>query len=181
VTRRVVVLPPVPALLPEYAGQVDPVPALRAACRSALAWASAGVDRLAVLADPPTADDRARGIVEPLGVRVARALAPVPVVAGGDGPALAVAASGSASRSEKAPGHLDERSFPADAALGAALAAGDAAALGDLDLGLGDELLAHGWRGLAGLAGLRVTGAEVDHADDPFGVQYWVVRWTCES
>jgi hypothetical protein len=181
VTRRVVVLPPVPALLPEYAGQVDPVPTLRAACRSALAWACAGVDRLAVLADPPSADDRGRGVTEPLGVRVARALAPVPVVPGSGGPALAVAASGSACRGEKAPGHLDERSFDADARLGAALAAGDAAALGDLDVGLGDDLLAYGWRGLARLAPLRVTRAEMDHADDPFGVQYWVVRWTCES
>ena len=90
-------------------------------------------------------------------------------------------ANGSACRSERAPGHLDERAAAFDEELGAALAAGDTAALARLDLALGDELLASGLRGLAGLSGMRVAEATVDHADDPFGVMYWVVRWQCES
>ncbi len=83
--------------------------------------------------------------------------------------------NGSACRSEKAPGHLDERAAAFDAALGAALASSDGKWL---DLGLGDSLLAS----LDGIADLRAVlpdGLEaiVDYDDDPFGVQYWVMRW----
>lgn len=162
---RVAVLPPVPALLAARASLEDPVPALRAACAGAVAWlAQAGPVR--VLAE----GDQARRI----GVELAGGHAP-------DGPAWLVLLSGTACRTEKAPGHLDHRAAAYDAALGAALRAGDPAALAGLDRGLGAELLVQGL-GLADeLAGVRVERAEVDLDDDPFGVQYWVVRWLCES
>ncbi|MGY1814688.1 hypothetical protein [Blastococcus sp. SYSU D00820] len=97
---------------------------------------------------------------------------PVGVLAVGDG---------SARRSVKAPGYLDPDAEPFDAAVSAALAAGDAAALAALDPAEGERLLAAGvpvWRAVgATLAGSAVTG--VRYADTaPFGVGYLVASWT---
>ncbi len=97
-----------------------------------------------------------------------------------DRAALLVMAGGSARRSLKAPGYLDERAEAHDAAVGAALANGDADALASLDVHLGDELLAPGTRALVVL-GEMTKGADVtarlrwDGA--PFGVGYWVADW----
>jgi hypothetical protein len=90
-------------------------------------------------------------------------------------------ADGSARRGVKAPGYLDERAAPFDAAVATALADGDAAALAGLDPGEGERLLAAGvpvWRAVgAALAGRTVTGRL--HADvAPFGVGYLVADWT---
>lgn len=95
--------------------------------------------------------------------------------------ALLVMAGGSARRSLKAPGYLDERAESHDAAIGVALGSGDADALASLDVHLGDELLAPGARALVVL-GEMTKGADVtarlrwDGA--PFGVAYWVADWT---
>jgi hypothetical protein len=87
---------------------------------------------------------------------------------------------GSARRSEKAPGHLDPAAAPFDAAVAAALAAGDAAALAELDPAEGERLLAAGvpvWRGVgAALRGRPVVG-QLCYADAPFGVGYLVAEW----
>ncbi|WP_162799397.1 hypothetical protein [Nocardioides sp. 616] len=165
---RVVVVPPVPALLPEHASLADPVADLRAACLAAVAQLGSTVE---VLAE----DD--------LGCRVGEWLLAARDSADGEGPDLLVLANGSARRSEKAPGHLDERAADFDAELGDLLARGDVAGLARLDLDLARELLATGVEGLAALAarGLTVETATVEHAGDPFGVKYWVVRWTCAS
>lgn len=102
-------------------------------------------------------------------------------VATDDRAALLVMAGGSARRSLKAPGYLDERAEAHDAAIGAALGSGDADALASLDVHLGDELLAPGARALVVL-GEMTKGADVtaqlrwDGA--PFGVGYWVADWT---
>jgi hypothetical protein len=94
--------------------------------------------------------------------------------------ALLVMAGGSARRSLKAPGYLDERAEARDAAIGAALGNGDADALASLDVHLGDELLAPGTRALVVL-GEMTKGADItaqlrwDGA--PFGVGYWVADW----
>jgi len=127
---RVVIVPGVLALRPEYASIDDPVADLRKAVDEAIAWL-------------------------------------------GDG--KLVVANGSAKRTEKAPGHFDERAEAFDEALGAALRAGD---LAGLDLSLADELWAD-VAGLDALAGLRATDVQVDYDDAPYGVQYWVVRWQC--
>ncbi len=55
--------------------------------------------------------------------------------------------------------------------------------LRDLDASLGEELWAHdvpALRALGELVSGPVTSA-LDYEGDPFGVQYWVARWTCES
>jgi hypothetical protein len=171
----VVLVPGAPALLPEYAGLVDPVAGLRAACRAAVAWLGGPVR---VVADP-----RGRG----LGHRVAEHLLGEAGLAvdtsdavRGRAAAYLVVGNGSAKRTEKAPGHLDPRAHDFDAALEAALRGPDPAALAALDQPLATEL----WADVAALrelGGLLAGAAapEVDYADDPFGVQYWVMRWQC--
>jgi len=93
------------------------------------------------------------------------------------GVALLVMADGSARRSLKAPGYLDERSFAFDARVTDAIRDGDMAALLALDAGLARELMATGrpgWQVLAGaLAGQRTSGL-IRYCDDPFGVAYLV-------
>ncbi|HYF74627.1 MAG TPA: hypothetical protein VD864_17490, partial [Nocardioides sp.] len=88
-------------------------------------------------------------------------------------PAYLVVGNGSACRTEKAPGHLDERSHPFDEALGASLRAGRP----EVDADLAAEL----WASVAGIARMAELGylgeAGVDYDDDPYGVQYWVMRW----
>lgn len=159
--KRIVIVPGLPALLPAYTSLVDPIPDLRAAVTGAVEWLIEDGAAVSLRADP--ADER---IGDSLLDGVPR---------GGD-ERLLVVANGSARRGEKAPGHLDERSFAYDDALGAALAAGDVTALRELDLGLGDDLLCAGISCLQGLpdGDWRAT---VDWSGDPFGVQYWVVRW----
>lgn len=96
---------------------------------------------------------------------------PVAVLAMGDG---------SARRTEKAPGHLDPAAGPFDAAVAAALAAGDATALAALDEAEGARLLAAGvatWRAVgAAVQGCELT-ARLRHDDAPHGVGWLVADW----
>ncbi|RBY98044.1 hypothetical protein DQ237_03915 [Blastococcus sp. TF02-8] len=96
---------------------------------------------------------------------------PVGVLAMGDG---------SARRTLKAPGYLDDAAAPFDAGVAAALAAGDAAALAALDALEGERLLAAGvptWRAVgAAFAGRHVT-ARLHHDAAPYGVGYLVADW----
>lgn len=87
---------------------------------------------------------------------------------------------GSARRTVKAPGYLDPRAEPFDAAVAGALAGGDPERLRGF-AGPGADLLQTGapvWE-LAGraLAGQRWT-ADLLHADAPYGVGYVVAAWT---
>ncbi len=154
-------MPGVLALLPEYAGIEDPVAELRAACMEAVAWLGADVTVLA--------DEQGRRVADHLLAATARKT--------GD-PSYLVVGNGSAKRSEKAPGHLDERAHAFDDVLGAALRSG---VLTDVDLSLAAEL----WASVGAIEDLRglLHGetATVDYDHDPFGVQYWVMRWRCES
>jgi hypothetical protein len=97
-----------------------------------------------------------------------------------DRTAVLAMGDGSARRSEKAPGHLDPAAGPFDAAVAAALGAGDADALACLDPAEGARLLAAGvpvWRAVgAALRGRPVTG-ELRYAEAPFGVGYFVAEW----
>jgi hypothetical protein len=161
---RVVVIPSTLALLPEYASVEDPIPELRAAVEAAVSWLLEDGPATAYVASPSAR----RIAVCLLGDRR------------GQGPGLLVVANGSATRTEKAPGHFDERAAAFDEAIGKALAAGDPAALAAIDLDLADELWAlpdaDVLRSLANRVG-PVTGVQVDYDDAPYGVQYWVVRW----
>jgi hypothetical protein len=155
---RVVLVPGVLALLPAYASIEDPVAELRAACVSAVA--SLGRDVRVY------ADEQGTRVAEHLLSRAAR---------DGGEPSYLVVGNGSACRTEKAPGFLDERAAAYDEALGAALVSRHA---NWPDLELGKGLLAC-LDGIARLPDLLPPGAEaqVDYDDDPFGVQYWVMRW----
>ena len=164
-------VPPVPALLPTYAGREDPVATLRAAAGKAVAWLAEG-GAVRVVAPDAQAERVAAHLLATAAPEASR---------DGGTPGRLVMANGSARRSEKAPGHLDPRAAGFDEALGAALAAGDTAALGRLDEALAEDLWVTGVAGLRSLAGLTVTEAVVDHAEDTYGVAYWVVRWTCAS
>ena len=93
--------------------------------------------------------------------------------------ALLVMGDGSACRDVKAPGYLDPRAEPFDAAVTKALAAGDAAALRALDPALAEQLLVAGrapWQVLAGAC--PAAHGEVLYDNAPYGVQYTVAYWT---
>jgi hypothetical protein len=169
---RVVVVPGTLALLPEYASTDDPIAELRTAVHEAVAWLVEAGSPGVLVASPG-----ARRIGDHLlgSMPVAE---PVETVA----PGLLVVANGSATRTEKAPGHYDERAAEFDAAIGKALADGDPAALRDIDLGLADELWALPDADVLRTLGDRVgqvDAVQVDYDEAPYGVQYWVVRWQC--
>ena len=158
---RVTLVPGVLALLPEYAGIEDPVAELREAALDAVAWLGREVT---VLADAQ-------------GARVAAYLLDG-TVRDGDEPSYLVVGNGSAMRTEKAPGHFDDRAEAFDAALGESLRAGHPA----VDVDLAREL----WASVDAIAELGARGldafgdlgeAQVDYDDAPYGVQYWVVRF----
>lgn len=164
---RVVVVPSTLALLPEYSSLDDPIADLRVAVRAAVGWlVSEGP--ATVVAGTPAAQ---RVGAHLLGARQA------------DG-GLLVVANGSATRTEKAPGHFDERAAAFDAAIGKALALGDPALLPEIDEQLARDLWA--WPDVDVLARVLrdvapIMSVHVDYDDAPFGVQYWVVRWQCGS
>ena len=163
---RAVLVPGVLALLPEYAGLEDPVVGLRAACLDAVRWLGA---KPTILADPQ-GERVARSLLSAAGGFEARS-ARTSTTAG----RYLVVGNGSARRTEKAPGHLDERAAAFDDGLRAALASSDARWS---SRGLGDDLLAS-LDGIDRLLDVLPPGVEatVDYDDDPFGVQYWVMRW----
>lgn len=129
-------------------------------------WCAAPVAGLAVGERLPTADCLAAGR------RLAGSAARV---------ALLVMGDGSACRTAKAPGYLDERAAAFDARVAGALAAADPAELAALDPGTAAELQAAGrapWQVLAGAAqGVRPTG-ELLYDQAPYGVGYHVATWS---
>jgi len=95
--------------------------------------------------------------------------------------ALLAMGDGSGRRSVSAPGYLDERAGPFDAAVERAVRDGDLAALAAIDPGLAAELLAAGrpaWQALAGAIGAGRTKTEVLYCDAPFGVGYLAATLT---
>ena len=94
---------------------------------------------------------------------------------------LLVMGDGSARRSVKAPGYLDERAESYDAAVARALGSADLPALAALDVGLAADLLADGrapWQVLAGAAEGTGLGARLTYQDAPYGVGYFVASWS---
>ena len=98
---------------------------------------------------------------------------------------LLVMGDGSARRSLKGSGHLDERAEPFDDVVEEALRRANPAALGALDEQLARELLVTGrapWQVLAGAAvagaaGSRTWRGTVSYAGAPYGVTYLVACW----
>jgi len=222
---RVALCPHPPLLLRELTGSVDAVPALREACRAAVADLTArppaevvvvgAADRAGPVdaglaldvrrfgtTGPRTAPGAAlpqslgvgRRLLEEAGWRGPTSFRALRWDAGADeltalaedllnrpGAALLLLGDGSARRSEKAPGFLDERAFGFDDAVAAALASGDPGSLRDLDVALAGELMVGG-RSVLRLLGLlgdrrRPAAAALTHREDPYGVSYLVARW----
>lgn len=196
---RVALVPSTLLLVPEYAGRFDPIPDLRARAHAAVAWSVESAGRIVVV----TATDRdPRHSKAPAGERVARALlrdrAPDEVVAVewdaspqrcrdlgarlhaeavARHTAVVVVGDGCARRTEKAPGHLDERCFSYDEAWLRAVASGALDGLRTLEPGLGADLLCHGRAPFQVLAGAAETAVcEEVWSADPFGVLYAVAR-----
>ncbi|GAA2245439.1 hypothetical protein GCM10010145_10330 [Streptomyces ruber] len=95
--------------------------------------------------------------------------------------AMLVMGDGSACRTLKAPGYLDERAAGFDAEVARALGSADGAALKALDTGLAHDLKAAGrapWQLLAGAAeGTGLSGSLL-YEDAPYGVGYMVATWS---
>jgi hypothetical protein len=94
--------------------------------------------------------------------------------------ALLVMGDGSARRSVKGPGYLDERAEPFDDGVVGALAKAAPRQLADLDLTLAGELLAAGapaWAAAGQILCDRPWNGEVLYADAPYGVMYVVATW----
>ncbi|MFE8942121.1 hypothetical protein ACFYNX_32180 [Streptomyces sp. NPDC007872] len=129
-------------------------------------WAGAPAEGLAVGEETPaeTCADTGRGLA-----------------ASADRVALLVMGDGSACRTVKAPGYLDERAAGFDAEAVRALGAADAPALLALDARLAHELKASGrapWQVLAGAAEGAGLAGRLLHEDDPYGVEYVVAAWS---
>ncbi|MET8562164.1 class III extradiol dioxygenase subunit B-like domain-containing protein [Streptomyces flaveolus] len=95
--------------------------------------------------------------------------------------ALLAMGDGSACRTLKAPGYLDERAAPFDAEAARALGAADLAALRALDPALAHELKAAGrapWQILAGAAENANLSGALLYEDAPYGVGYMVATWS---
>ncbi|MEU0131712.1 class III extradiol dioxygenase subunit B-like domain-containing protein [Streptomyces sp. NPDC006289] len=95
--------------------------------------------------------------------------------------ALLVLGDGSACRTVKAPGYLDERAADFDAVAAAALGSVDLAALSALDESLAAELKASGrapWQVLAGAARGAALNGRLLYEDAPYGVGYVVAAWS---
>lgn len=95
--------------------------------------------------------------------------------------ALLVMGDGSACRSLKAPGYLDERAAGFDALVARALGSADLAALSALDTSLADELKAAGrapWQVLTGAAEGAGLDGRLLYDDAPYGVGYFVTTWS---
>jgi hypothetical protein len=92
---------------------------------------------------------------------------------------LLVMADGSACRSLRAPGYLDPRAAPFDAAIAEAVRSGDLGSLRTMDHGLARELLAGArpaWHVLAGAMPDGAPNTQILYEADPFGV-FYLVAW----
>ncbi|WP_395573426.1 class III extradiol dioxygenase subunit B-like domain-containing protein [Streptomyces sp. BK79] len=95
--------------------------------------------------------------------------------------ALLVLGDASACRTLKAPGYLDDRAAPFDAAVGRALGAADVPALLALDIVLARELKVSGrapWQVLAGAAEDTALAGTPLYEDAPYGVGYIAATWS---
>jgi len=192
----------------ELGGAVDPVAEARAASLAAVAAVASAADQVMVVGatDAYLSSPQVGAEHDPLSIRVGRRLladagALLPgddVVIGWDADAAEAAALGrslgerdmrtallvmgdlSARRAAQGgPGTYDERAAGFDAQVERALAAGDRAALGALDVALGGELMVAGRAALQVLSGVQPPRtAEVTYAAAPYGVGYVVARWT---
>jgi len=95
--------------------------------------------------------------------------------------ALVVVGDGTAKRTAKSPGYIDDRAIGFDEEIRAALGSGSPTNLAGLDAELADELMVSGlapWQAAARwCAGERTFTGELRYADAPYGVDYPVAIW----
>jgi hypothetical protein len=146
------------------AGAVSPLPAALGLGSMLLDQSAPGVGRVLCSV---TAEDSAQTCSQ-LGERLAGLAERV---------ALLVMGDGSARRSLRAPGYLDDRAADFDACIERAIRSADLGALLTIDATLAADLMATGrpaWQVLAGAAtGTRVS-SEIRYCAAPFGVSYLV-------
>ncbi|MFE0703845.1 class III extradiol dioxygenase subunit B-like domain-containing protein [Streptomyces sp. NPDC058872] len=152
--------------LPGERGTLPPSLAVGAWLLTRTHWAGAPVEGLGV--DVAATPDHCAGAGRELAASAERV-------------ALLVLGDGSACRTVKAPGYLDERAAGFDAEAARALAAADTAALLALDAGLASALKAAGrapWQVLAGAAEGAGLDGRLLFEDAPYGVGYFVAAWS---
>lgn len=157
-SARVALIPGPIGLLPEYASVDDPFAEVRAACRAAVGWLGRDVTVFG--------DGQGKRVAETFLSTTERE---------DEVASYLVVANGSGMRSgEWAPGYVDDRAFVFDTELGAWLRG----ERDRIDLARGRELFAR-VDGFEQMADSLSWGAPlaVDYDDDPWGVQYWVMRW----
>ncbi len=167
---RFAIVPPVPALLVKYASLTDPVAELRVSATNVVAALTKGAGEVSILGSDRYAGSVGRSLLEAAEFtgRVTR-----------DAPVALVMANGSAKRSQRAPGYLDERAFDFDDAVDLAIRSGDPQRLATLDAELGTQFWASGIDTLRDL-GQALDGqwrVSVPYADAPYGVLWWVGAW----
>ena len=205
------VCPPPPALVPQVGlGLPEMEPVRRAAAAAVASLVAAAPERIVVIGPRATAvdaDEAAGGTFKGFGVDVTAGgsdlqLPPAYSVGAwlldhagwsgrrcytsarfmvGAADALLVMADSDTAVGVSAPTHGDPRAAKCDDIVAAALAAGDAQALADLDV----ELAEQEWAA-SGVAPLRLFGdmtkgaritAHLRSDEAPFGVRYWVADW----
>ncbi|WP_433279865.1 hypothetical protein ACQPZA_09600 [Pseudonocardia xinjiangensis] len=137
--------------------------------------AAAGGVAVSIRGELVAPDEDPRACAE-LGTALAAELAADPDPVG-----LLVVGDGATTHTAKAPGYLDERAGPFDAAVAAALRDADTDALAHLDAGLATALHVAGrapWQVLAGAAAGRRWRGELTYSAVPYGVAYHVAVWT---
>lgn len=194
------IVPMSPLLFRHLSGAADPVPGLREQAVRAVQDVIAEATDVLVLCpvggreapadwhDPSGASTSRGSLAAQVGEHLLAlagcalpatyAVVPGEVPEPGPGTALVVLGDGAAARSQPAPGHIDERSFPYDDLVASLLADGDGDGLTRLDASLGAELMAtgrHSWPVLGRL--VRAADAELRHREDPFGLTSFVAVW----
>ncbi|MET7616661.1 class III extradiol dioxygenase subunit B-like domain-containing protein [Streptomyces sp. NPDC005408] len=150
------------------AGQERPLPPSLAVGAWLLARAQWDVPVEGLGVGEPLEGDRCVAVGRGLGARAERV-------------ALLVMGDGSACRTLKAPGYLDERAAGFDQQAARALGAADVEALKALDESLAYELKAAGrapWQVLAGAAEGAGLAGQLLYDDAPYGVGYFVAAWS---
>lgn len=155
-----------PPDLPDPERELPPSLVVAAWLLERVRWAGAPVEGLGV--GEPLTGDRCAEAGRSLAARADRV-------------AMLVMGDGSACRTVKAPGYLDERAVDFDTLATRALGSADVAALSALDESLAYELKVAGrapWQVLAGAAEGAGLEGRLLYEDAPYGVGYTVAAWS---
>lgn len=201
---RIGFAPAPPLLVPEVASGAAPeLDDLRAACDEMVLQLLDGCDHLIILAERSAvelgewlvarsgwAGETDVISIDPAGSRDRVAQQPIDAVVSQinnhQSSALLVMGDGSACRTEKAPGYLDERAKPFDDKLAQYLAEANTTELAAMDQDLAAALLVAGrftWPIASAIvnADERTWIGDLSFRDAPYGVSYFVALWRPES